>query len=174
MSRARILAKAASAAHDLRTALAELASDGEPMPPCDLLSALLNLVHDAARGDSKRAHRPSDATATRLAPPLVDMRVTAFAPSDRTTAVDPPRRQARTSYLHVGDIPRFDADTARAAVGPTGSRPGNATRADPHSDAPANASSVRRLSRKGRLRAACAGRVRERRRDGRRFDAGRR
>jgi hypothetical protein len=99
------------------------------MPPSDLLSALLDLVHNAARKDSMRALDQRDAPATRLAPPLVDAQA-----------------------------------TARSALQPTGPCPGNAPSADPHAGALANASGVRRVSRKGRHQGTCGRRGYARRR----------
>jgi hypothetical protein len=125
------------------------------MPPSDLLSALLDLVPAAARKDSMRALRQHDAPATRLAPPLVDTRSTAHALGEPTTTFARLCRKGRASYGHGGDIQRFDVETARSALRPTGRRPGNVPCADPHAGAVAKALDVRRVSREGRHRGTC-------------------
>jgi hypothetical protein len=79
----------------IRTNATTLRRTGEPMPPSDPLSALLDPVRAAAREDSTQALDPRDAPGTRSAPRFVDERALSLALGVSATPVDQPWRQRR-------------------------------------------------------------------------------
>jgi hypothetical protein len=119
----------------IRTNATTLRRTGEPMPPSDLLSALLDPVRAAVRKDSAEALNPGDAPATRSVPPLVDRRALARALGVCTATVDRMCRAGRIPGVHVGDLRRFDVGTVVAPFWATSPGAVNAPRADPHADA---------------------------------------
>ena len=139
-----------------RTNATTLRRTGEPMPPSDLLSALLDPVRAATPRDGTRAHDPRDAHATRLTSPCRH-------PSHRARTL--PANELRSDRLFChgrppsvrsGDVRRFDVEIARWDVPPTRPRSG----ADSHAVAARAASCIRRVSRESRHRGACARRGR--------------
>jgi hypothetical protein len=110
-----------------RTNATTLRRTGEPMPPSDLLSALLDPVRAATPKDGTQALDQRDAPTARAAPPLVDKRTPAHTLGEPSATVVRPCRQGHIPYVHVGDIVRFDPETVRAAPSGDLSRCGQCT-----------------------------------------------
>jgi hypothetical protein len=129
-------------------------SKGEPMPPNDLLSALLDPVCAATHDDSTQAHDMRNPPTTRSVHRAYQ-RVIARAPGVLIATVDRLCRYGGVPIVHAHDVWLFDVVIVGSSIRGAGSAPVNAPCADRRVGAAAEASGVRRVLREIRHRGTC-------------------